>query len=137
MRWIASVPSFAYLFVVYNFLVFSGGDAGGSVLEKELHAFSMLSGSVFAIHAGNVLLMVGVVALYIEIFKATRSATTSILDHLFSMLTFVGFLVEFLVSPKGATEVFFILMLMAFLDVVAGFTVTIVSARRDMSLGSA
>lgn len=136
MRWTQNIPLFAYLLLVYNAVVFANEMVNDLTLSMEIWNSTMMSGPVFTVNMGEALLMIGVVALYVEIFKATRGATVSIFDHLFSMLTFVGFLVEFLLVPKAATAVFFTLMLMALLDVVAGFTVTIVSARRDIGIHS-
>jgi len=44
-------------------------------------------------------------------------------------------LIEFLLFKSFATSVFFFLMMMTLLDVLAGFMVTIVSARRDFGVG--
>ena len=57
------------------------------------------------------------------------------LDHTFSMLVFVGFLIEFLMVADCGTSTFFVLMLMSLLDVISGFTVSIVAARRDFAIG--
>jgi hypothetical protein len=51
------------------------------------------------------------------------------------MVVFVLFLIEFLVVKDCGTSTFFILGLMSLLDVIAGFTVSIVAARRDFSFG--
>jgi len=48
---------------------------------------------------------------------------------------FVIGLVLFLLVGQFATSVFFLLTVMALLDTVAGFVVTIVSARRDLAVG--
>ena len=136
MQQIKNIPLFAYLLLLYNAVVFSNGMIDDFSLETEIQAITMMSGPVFTINVGELLLMIGVIALYVEIFKATRGSTLVIYDHLFSMLTFVGFLVEFLLVAKAATALFFTLMLMACLDVVAGFTVTISSARRDVDIHS-
>ena len=51
------------------------------------------------------------------------------------MLVFIICLVEFLLLANFQTSVFFILTVMCLLDVLAGVVVTIVSARRDFSVG--
>jgi hypothetical protein len=51
------------------------------------------------------------------------------------MLVFIVCLVEFLLLPNFQTSTFFILTVMSLLDVLAGVVVTIVSARRDFSVG--
>ena len=50
------------------------------------------------------------------------------------MMVLLVALVEFIVLPQFGTSVFFLLVLLAVLDVIAGFTVTITSARRDFSV---
>jgi hypothetical protein len=56
-----------------------------------------------------------------------------VLDHLFSTIVFIAFLVEFLIVPGASTSIFFLLMIMALIDVMAGFSVSIRSAGRDVS----
>ena len=74
--------------------------------------------------------------LFIELLKSTTSRRTAIVNHALSMLLFVACLVEFLLAPAFATSTFFLLTVMVLLDVLAGFIVTIVSARRDVDFGS-
>ena len=52
-----------------------------------------------------------------------------------SMVLFVVFLVEFLLVQGAATQIFFILMTITFIDVIAGFAVSIRTAGRDVSIG--
>jgi uncharacterized membrane protein len=59
----------------------------------------------------------------------------SIVDHTLSTFVLVGFLVSWLIFDWAGNSVFLILTVMSFLDVIAGFTITIASARRDLSLG--
>jgi hypothetical protein len=51
-----------------------------------------------------------------------------------SVVVFVVFLVEFLLVGACANSVFFLLTIMAAFDVVAGFTVSITGAGRDVTL---
>ena len=66
--------------------------------------------------------------------KATRTGGASVVDHAFSMMVFVVCLILFLIWDRAATSTFFLLMLMALTDVVAGFSVTINAARRDYTV---
>jgi hypothetical protein len=50
-----------------------------------------------------------------------------------SLFVFVAFLVEFLLVQGAATSLFFTLMLIALVDVLAGFSVTIRSSGRDVN----
>jgi len=94
----------------------------------------MPSGMPWAITAGDLLLVVGIIMLFIEVLKSTQTARNSIIEHMLSMVLFVVFLVEFLLVGAAASSVFFLLMVMSAIDVVAGFTVSITSASRDVSM---
>ena len=45
------------------------------------------------------------------------------------------FLVEFLLIGAASSSVFFLLLVMSAIDLTAGFTMSITSATRDMSMG--
>jgi hypothetical protein len=72
--------------------------------------------------------------LFVELLKSTNSRGAAIINHALSMLLFIVCLMEFLLAPAFATSTFFLITLMVLLDVLAGFIVTIVTARRDMDL---
>jgi hypothetical protein len=133
MKILRQIPLLAFLLLFYNLLAFPGG-ADLSALDAVWFNAGLVSGASLAVTGSDVIIMLGVVILYVEIFKATRPDSLSILDHVLSMIVFVIFLIEFLVFPQVGKASFLILTLMAFLDVIAGFTVTIVSARRDISM---
>ena len=67
-----------------------------------------------------------------EVIKASRTGRGEILNHAFSTLTFVGALMEFLLLKGFATPAFALLVAMSLFDVVAGYTIAIISARRDL-----
>jgi len=121
-------------FVVYNLFAYmeDGFDWRGDVFTA-----TMVSGATWAMTYGDLIVILSLALLLLEVVKSTRIGAGSIVDHLLSTAVFVLFLVEFLLLSKAASSTFFILMVIAFIDVIAGFTVTIRAARRDFSLGSA
>ena len=122
MRRIPHIPLFAYLLLIYNAVVFANTTVSDFALGTEIYASPLLSGPMFTVSVGESLLMIGVIALYAEIVRTTQNAAISIRDHLLPTLTFVGYLVEFLLVARAATAIFFTLLLMSLLVVVAGFT---------------
>jgi len=84
---------------------------------------------------GDLMIVIALVLLFVEILKATRISSKALMDHLLSMVLFIVFLVEFLLVAGAATQIFFILMAISFIDVIAGFTVSVKSAGRDVSIG--
>jgi hypothetical protein len=92
----------------------------------------MASGVEWTIAFGDVMVLMALLLLFIELLKSTSTGTAAIFNHALSMLVFIICLVEFLLHPAFATSVFFVIMIMALLDVLAGVVVTIISARRDV-----
>lgn len=93
------------------------------------------SGYIWRPTMGQFIVLVGVILLYIELFKSTQTHQTSILDHMLSTFVFIGYFAFFLSKGWAVNNVFVILMAMSFLDVIAGLTITISTARRDFGLG--
>ena len=94
----------------------------------------MVSGTVWALTSGDVLLVVGLVCLFFEVIKSTNTGRSSVIEHMVSTALFVVFLIEFLLAGAAASSVFFLLMIMAIVDVVAGFTISITGAGRDVTM---
>lgn len=131
---ISSFPLMAIALIAYNVFVFGLG-VDGAGWRDTITSFPMLSGVFFEMRMGDLLIVFGLFLLFLEILKATRIGKLSVIDHLLSTLVLMLFLVEFLLVPQAATSVFFILMLMALVDVMAGFSVSIRSATRDVNFG--
>lgn len=128
-------PLLVVPFVLYNivaFLFFGGSPAGWT---NGLFTIPMVSGTPWAITAGDFLLVIGIICLFVEVLKSTNAGRSSIVEHMLSMVLFVAFLIEFLLAGAASSSVFFLLMVMALIDVVAGFTVSITSAGRDVTMG--
>ena len=80
---------------------------------------------------------IGLFALFGEILKATRTTRVSVVDHAMSLIAFIVCLIAFLLWSAASTSVFFLLMIMTLVDVLAGFTVSLSGARRDIDMGTA
>ncbi|MDZ4775593.1 MAG: hypothetical protein SGJ23_02280 [Alphaproteobacteria bacterium] len=124
--------------LIYNMIAFGGmamsGDASAVVQQLASIAFAvpMASNAVWNVAWGDILVLIALVLLFIELLKSTSTGTSAIFNHALSMLVFIVCLVEFLLNAAFATSVFFTIMIMSLLDVLAGVVVTIVSARRDV-----
>lgn len=125
---LASIPLLAVIVVVYNFIVFSSP----SLLSQSLLTIHLPSGADWFFTLNDLILTLSLFLLYVEIFKSTRTTAASIVDHSLSLLVFIVCLVEFITLRPLANSTFFLIMLMTLIDVIAGFTVTISSARRDI-----
>ena len=132
---LTNFPLMAIALIVYNGIVFGlGGDS--LTWQTEIFSLNMVSGATWIFDLGNMLITIGLLLLFVEILKATRVGKMSIIDHLLSTVVLMIFLIEFLLVPAASTSVFFALMLMTLIDVMAGFSVSIRSATRDVNLGN-
>lgn len=121
-----AVPLLGFVLVLANMLALLGEG-----FDTELLKFGMTSGVDMRLDAGDVVVLTGLLLLYFEIYKATRTSDASIIDHVASLAVFIVALVEFMLLPRFAHGAFLALLLMSLIDVIAGFTVTIRGARRD------
>ncbi|WP_350335517.1 hypothetical protein [Coralliovum pocilloporae] len=131
-----NIPLMIAPLIVFNLFAFGFlGEPFGDPWLLPVFTVTMVSEARWTLTVGDILIVGALVLLFIEILKATRTGAGSILDHMLSTLVFIAFLVEFLLVGEAANSVFFILMIIALIDVVAGYSVTIRSARRDFSVG--
>jgi len=126
----AALPLLLLPLIAYNALAFAvATDWQASVVQIE-----MVRGAVFVLTEGGALILAALLLLFLEILKATRTGTGSIVDHLLSTLVFIVALVEFLLVDAAATETFFLFTVISLIDVVAGYSITIRAARRDVAV---
>ena len=126
--------------VLYNIVVLTNGLSGAGVtaadaaLREPLFSLPMASGASWNVGAGDLILFLSLILLFVELLKSTSSQRVAIVNHALSMALFVICLVEFLLLPGFAGSVFFLILTMVLLDVLAGFIVTIIASRRDFDM---
>ncbi len=119
-------------FAIYNIIAFlmPGVSWGGTVMTVH-----MVSGADWSMSTGDMLVTLGVLALFGEVMKSTRISIRTVVDHALSLILFLGMLVEFILVKKCATATFFLLLAISFIDVLGGFAVmTLRSAQHDLTV---
>lgn len=96
----------------------------------------MFSGRSWLLTLGDLMIIVGLALLFVEVLRSSRPSRYTITNHIMSTAVLIIYIVEFIVAGIAANSVFFILTIMALFDVVAGFTVSIKSAQRDVTFGT-
>ncbi len=130
-----TIPVLIYNVIAWGGAQFSSVAAVRQRMDQDAFFVPMTSGVTWAITPGHALIAVSLIMLFFELLKSTGTGRAAIINHAFSMILFIICLVEFLLFPAFATSVFFLVMMMTLLDVMAGFIVTIISARRDFGVG--
>ena len=82
------------------------------------------------------LLLLALILFCVEIVKSSYSGTASMVDHILSLALCVVCLLLFLLVPACGTSTFFFLMILAGIDVVAGYVIAVRVARRDLQIGT-
>lgn len=130
---IRAIPLLVFAFILYNIVVLTTGVEGLNtpILDK----LRLLSGGEWTFTVGDFILLVTLFLLFIEIVKSTFTTTSTLIDHALSMVVFIAILVEFLMVQQAATSVFFLILVASLIDVIAGYTIGIRVARRDLNIG--
>jgi hypothetical protein len=121
--------------IVFNAVAFAFGGGTVSPWAGETIGITMISGARWVLTVGDLLIVLGILCLFFEVLKATNSTTHSITNHVLSTIVLITYIVEFIVVRQAADSVFFILLVIALFDVIAGFSITIRTASRDIALG--
>ncbi|RWM78390.1 MAG: hypothetical protein EOR81_15010 [Mesorhizobium sp.] len=129
-----AIPLLIVPFVLYNLGLLGMFGGGDDPWASQMFSIRMMSGGVFSMTLGDLIVLIGLMLFFIEIVKSTRTSSASVMDHLLSTFVFVAFLVEFLLVKGAAHSVFFTLMVIALVDVLAGFSVSMRAATRDINV---
>ncbi len=118
-------------FAIYNMVAFL---LPGIKWTQDMATIHMMSGADWTFTPGELLVSVSIIVLFFEMLKSTRLTTRTIVDHGLSTVIFIAMIVEFLLVKQAATGTFFLLLVISFVDVVGGFTITIRTAQRDITV---
>lgn len=118
-------------FAIFNILAFL---MEGFDFKATVFSIRMVSGAQWEVSAGDLLILLTIFLLFFEILKATRFGMKSIVDHMLSLLLFIAMLLEFVMVGRAANSTFFLMMMLGLVDVIAGFSVSIRTAQRDLSV---
>lgn len=146
---VRAIPMLLIVFIIYNVIALvhpapsaeditalGAGSVADAIFRQPLFTVPMMSGAAkWTFSWGDLLILLTFVLLFIELLKSTYTTGVSLLDHGLSMLVFIACLIEFLLVDSAATSVFFFIMIACLIDVVAGYTIGIRTARRDLNIG--
>jgi hypothetical protein len=123
-------------FAIYNIVAFILS-MPHTIWTTEAAFVPMTSGEVWRLTWEDIIIAGSIILLWIEVIKSTRIGVRAIVDHVLSMLLFVAMLVEFLLVRAAGTSTFFLLLIIAMVDVLAGFIISIRSSQRQVEVETA
>lgn len=138
--WFESVPLLLISVIVYNVAAWGGAlMTDGTPVQWTSPLFTMpmpANEAAWAVSVGDIMVWISLILLFIEILRSTSTGKASIVNHAFSIIVFIICMVEFLLFAPFATSVFFTITIMTLLDVIAGFVISVMTARRDFAVGA-
>ena len=118
-------------FAVYNMIAFLTPGVSWTAAVTTVH---MMSGTDWVLTWEDLFIAFSIFLLWIEIIKSTRLGMRSVMDHILAMGLFIAMLVEFLLVKQAGTSTFFLLMMIALVDALAGFVVGARSSQRQIEV---
>jgi hypothetical protein len=116
-------------------IVYLVGVMSGVPLSRTLFTLPLPSGAALAFTFGDFVLLLGLVLFFVELLISTRPTQGALLNHALSMGLFIVCGLLFLLVAACGTSVFFLLTMLTLIDVISGYSISIITARRDLTLG--
>lgn len=122
------MPLMIFPVAVFSLLALSMGDGWTTT---GFTTFSMYSGASWTMTYGDIFVLISLLVLFVEILKSVNTESNEILNHALSVMVAIVCTIMFVTGSAFGNTAFFLLTVMTFVDVIAGFVITIMTARRD------
>jgi hypothetical protein len=122
-------PFLALLVIAYNALIVFGSRPTGVVVGEA----RLPSGDLWGISTGDVFVVTALVLLFVELVSA-GARTVSLINHALSLVVLLVCVVEFLLVQGCGTPEFLFITLIVAVDVIAGYSISVRLARRDLAV---
>lgn len=129
------IPLMAVVLILYNLLSLQYSSPAEAFWANIMTTFTLPSGNEIALTYREGFVTFALFVLFVELIKSTVASNAAITEQILSVLAFIGFLIQFLVSPHAAEPTFFILLNISLIEVLAGFVIIVREARKDIHFG--
>jgi hypothetical protein len=123
--YLVGAPLLIVPFALYNIVAFLMPGVSWSAPFAHV---TLRSGADWPIAPGDILLTFAILLLLVELVKLTRLGVRNWVDHTLALLLFAGMTAEFILVQTVATQTFFLLLVISFVDFFGG-VVSAISAR--------
>lgn len=127
---LAGIPLLVIPFLIYNVFAFTT-EVQWALPVTSVH---MVSDGRWDMSYGDMLIAFSILILFVELIKSTRVGLRTIIVHMLSAVLFAIMLIEFLLFKQAATATFFILLIISFVEMLAGFTISVRTAQRNIEI---
>ena len=125
------IPFMVFAIALYFLLVAA---ARSLSLDRTVFTLPLPSGARMDMKVGELFILIAAVLSFIELINSTSASATAILNHGLSLGVFLICLLLFLLVPSAGTGTFLLMTLLTLIDTVAGYSISIMRARRDFTM---
>ena len=130
---LTAIPLTVIPLILFNAIGFA---IGGDPWLVGRFSIPLMSGLAWNVTLSDLMILLALAMLFFETLRSAKPALTStITNHIVSTILLIVYIVEFIIVPIAANSLFLVLTAIALFDVVAGFTISIRTAQRDISFG--
>ncbi len=104
-------------------------------LNQDLMSIPMPSGVRLVLTVSDILIILATIFSFVELIGSTSASATAILNHGLQLIVFLAALLLLLLLPTFATGCFLVITMMTLINTVAGYSISILRARRDFTVG--
>ncbi len=126
-------PFTIFPLVAYNILVFLIPGRFGDWTTTQFTLPLFRNGDL-ALNASDVMILLGLFFLLLEMIRAAAAGRGALSNHLASVVVLIIYIGELLVVPEAANSTFVVLTGIALVDVLAGVTISMRAASRDVNI---
>lgn len=135
MGLVDAFPLLLLIVIIFGlFTLVVGDEVVESSLAAPLFGIPIISGDRLAFEVGDLFVLIALALLFAEVLKSTSTGASTILNHGLSAGVMTLCIVFLLVVRGFGNTTFLYITLMTMFDVVAGFTITAISAKRDIGM---
>lgn len=127
------VPLMGVVLLMYNTISLWYAD-GVSIWNQVIKTFNLPSGASLPVTYGTLFVSFALIILFVELIKSTTASNVAMVEQSLSSMVFIGFLLEFLLFFQAGEPTFLLLMLISFVEMLAGFYIITKVARRDIGI---
>ena len=135
-RLLDAFPLLLLVIIAYGLFVMITGAAGvPEALAAPLFSINIISSDTLTFLMGDLFILISIILLFVEILKSTSSGAIAIANHALSAGVMTIAIIFLLVLKGFGTSTFLFITLLTMFDVIAGFIITTITARRDIGVG--
>ncbi len=106
----------------------------GASLSTPVFSLGLPSGAQLRFLFSDLIMIFGLLLFFVELLLAASPTKTSLLNHALSMALFVVCGLLFLLVAGCGTTTFLFLTTLTMVDVISGYSISIIAARRDLTV---